>query len=378
MSWSKLKLGELTRIRTGKLDANAADKDGKYPFFTCAVEPLLINTPAFDCKAVLVAGNGDLNVKYHEGKFNAYQRTYVIESIDENKLYPKYLYYFLNDYIVELRELSIGGVIKYIKLGNLTDAKILLPPLAEQKRIATVLDKAEEIKSKRKKEITKLDELAQSTFIEMFGDFMRVKERINLQDLIEEFRYGTSNKSSDSGHPALRIPNIAYGSLNLTELKTVKVTAEEFKRLKLINGDLLFVRTNGNREYVGRCVVFNPIDVEKYAYDSNSYIYASYLIRARLKKNVIQPIVLQEFLSTAEGKEALRSRCKTSAGQFNINTEGLGSIPIPIFPKPLEERFILIKKSIAKQKLLCQRGMREINKTIISLEQQAFTTGFNA
>jgi type I restriction enzyme S subunit len=75
-------LGELTRIRTGKLDANAADEDGVYPFFTCAVKALRINTAAFDCKATLVAGNGDLNVKYYEGKFNAYQRTYVVESLD--------------------------------------------------------------------------------------------------------------------------------------------------------------------------------------------------------------------------------------------------------------------------------------------------------
>ena len=160
----------LSCIWSGKLDANAADEDGIYPFFTCAVEPLLINIPAFDCKAVLVAGNGDLNVKYHEGKFNAYQRTYVIESIDTNELHPKFLYYFLSDYIVELRELSIGGVIKYIKLGNLTDAKIPLPPLAEQKRIAAILDKANEIKAKRELALAKLDDLAECTFREMFGD----------------------------------------------------------------------------------------------------------------------------------------------------------------------------------------------------------------
>jgi len=92
-------LGDLTRIRTGKLDANAADENGIYPFFTCAVEPLRINTPAFDCKAVLVAGNGDLNVKYYEGKFNAYQRTYVIESLDECALVPRFLYAFLDLYV---------------------------------------------------------------------------------------------------------------------------------------------------------------------------------------------------------------------------------------------------------------------------------------
>ena len=70
-----LKLGSLTRIRTGKLDANAADDNGKYPFFTCSKEPLSINTCSYDCECVLVAGNGDLNVKYYDGKFDAYQRT---------------------------------------------------------------------------------------------------------------------------------------------------------------------------------------------------------------------------------------------------------------------------------------------------------------
>lgn len=170
MIWQTVKLGELAEVKTGKLDANAADENGLYPFFTCAVEPLSINTSAFDCKAILVAGNGDLNVKYYEGKFNAYQRTYVIQSLNEKILLPRYLYLFLNEYVNELRALAIGGVIKYIKLANLTDALIPLPPLAEQERIASILDKAEEVKRKRELAIEKLDALAQSVFIEMFGD----------------------------------------------------------------------------------------------------------------------------------------------------------------------------------------------------------------
>ncbi len=120
-------LGEMTRIRTGKLDANKANENGLYPFFTCAVEPLRINTPAFDTKAVLIAGNGDLNVKYYEGKFNAYQRTYVIESLNEQVLDPVFLFAFLDLYVGELRRQSIGGVIKYIKLPYLTDAQVPLP-----------------------------------------------------------------------------------------------------------------------------------------------------------------------------------------------------------------------------------------------------------
>jgi restriction modification system, type I len=110
----KVKLGELTKIRTGKLDANAASENGKYPFFTCSKEPLRISTYSYDCECVLVAGNGDLNVKYYNGKFDAYQRTYIIESNSNGRLHLPYLYYFMTRYIQELRKLSIGGVIKYI------------------------------------------------------------------------------------------------------------------------------------------------------------------------------------------------------------------------------------------------------------------------
>ena len=139
--WTIKKLGELCRIRTGKLDANAASPNGKYPFFTCSITPLKIDSFSFDCECVLVAGNGDLNVKYYEGKFDAYQRTYIIESLDKSLLDVKYLYLFLSSYIDTLRKQAIGAIIKYIKLGNLTDANLPLPSLEEQKRIVAVLDK---------------------------------------------------------------------------------------------------------------------------------------------------------------------------------------------------------------------------------------------
>ena len=151
--------GELTRIRTGKLDANAADEDGAHPFFTCAVEPLRINTPAFDCKAVLVAGNGDLNVKYFEGKFNAYQRTYVIESLDESVLVPKFLYAFLDLYVSELRKQAIGGVIKYIKLPYLTDAVVQLPSEEWQREFARRVTAVEALKTAQRASLAELDAL---------------------------------------------------------------------------------------------------------------------------------------------------------------------------------------------------------------------------
>ena len=160
----KEKLGKFVAIRTGKLDANASSENGKYPFFTCSITPLKIDTYSYDCECVLVAGNGDLNVKYYKGKFDAYQRTYIIESSDKGILSVKYLYLFLEYYIEELRRLSVGGVIKYIRLSNLTDALINVPSWDIQKEIIEKLEKLLNIISKRKEQLAKLDELAKSRF----------------------------------------------------------------------------------------------------------------------------------------------------------------------------------------------------------------------
>ena len=165
-----LKLGSLTRIRTGKLDANAADDNGKYPFFTCSKEPLSINTCSYDCECVLVAGNGDLNVKYYDGKFDAYQRTYIIESLDKTKLMVKYLYCFLDLYVEILRQQAIGGVIKYIKLGNLADAIIPVPVIEKQREIIEIFEKCNGTIAYRHQELLLMDQLVKSRFIEMFGD----------------------------------------------------------------------------------------------------------------------------------------------------------------------------------------------------------------
>jgi type I restriction enzyme S subunit len=167
---TKYKLGDLTKIRTGKLDANASSPEGVYPFFTCSKEPLKIDSYSYDCECVLVAGNGDLNVKYYNGKFDAYQRTYIIEDSSDGRLYIPYLYFFLDLYVEELRKQSIGGVIKYIKLGNLTDAVINLPSIEEQKSIVNNLEKSKSVVEYKTAQLDQYDQLIKSRFVEMFGD----------------------------------------------------------------------------------------------------------------------------------------------------------------------------------------------------------------
>lgn len=138
--WQNLKLGEIVSIKTGKIDANKAVENGKYPFFTCAREISRIDDAPYEGKVVLIAGNGDLNVKYHEGKFNAYQRTYFLTSLDETSALPKFIYFFMEHYLQILRTQSIGTTVKYIKMENLSDAIIPLPPIDEQHKIVELLE----------------------------------------------------------------------------------------------------------------------------------------------------------------------------------------------------------------------------------------------
>jgi type I restriction enzyme S subunit len=155
-------LGNFVKVRTGKLDSNAADKDGQYPFFTCSSDTLSINTYAFDCEAVLLAGNGEFSVKYYEGKFNAYQRTYVIESIDKTKLCVPFLYAWMTKYASLLKQQAIGGVIKYIKMGNITDAQLYLPSMEEQQTYLKIYHQAEATKASLRQSIDAIDRVIRS------------------------------------------------------------------------------------------------------------------------------------------------------------------------------------------------------------------------
>jgi type I restriction enzyme S subunit len=136
-------LGELVDIKTGKLDANAAEEDGEYPFFTCSRETYAINNYAFDCEAVLLAGNnavGDFNVKHYVGKFNAYQRTYVITINSRKRAISRYLYYQLQKNLAKFKSQSVGTGTKFLKLGMIKDMVIPLPTIPEQSRIVNQLD----------------------------------------------------------------------------------------------------------------------------------------------------------------------------------------------------------------------------------------------
>jgi type I restriction enzyme S subunit len=142
--WEEKCLGELANIKTGKLDANAMVLDGKYRFYTCAKEYYKIDNYAFDTEALLISGNG-ANVgyiHYYKGKFNAYQRTYVLDGFNENIHFIKYfLQQFLSKRI--LAEKNEGNT-PYIVMSTLSEMVVAIPCLEEQTKIAIFLSAIDE------------------------------------------------------------------------------------------------------------------------------------------------------------------------------------------------------------------------------------------
>lgn len=288
----------------------------------------------------------------------------------------RYLHHFLRQTSVRIegeRRMTGSGGQRRVPESFLAQLEVRAPSLPEQRRIAGILDQADALRAKRREALAQLDGLAQAIFVEMFGKSLLAPSRATLGDFVQDFRYGTSEKSGASGYPALRIPNIASGRLDLRELKTVPVTPAEFDRLRLKDGDLLFVRTNGNPDQVGRCAVFETMLVEETIFEPSKFIYASYLIRARAKQDEILPVVLQQYLSDGEGRRALRARCKTSAGQYNINTESLRAIPVPIFPRADQQTFATRTQAVEALKTIHRAALVELDALFASLQQRAFS-----
>ncbi|MGV0998018.1 MAG: restriction endonuclease subunit S [Fluviibacter sp.] len=169
-------LGAFVDIKTGKLDANAATENGQYPFFTCAKETYSIDTYAFDQEAILLAGNnavGDFNVKHYDGKFNAYQRTYVISISEESKLSYRFLYYQMLKSLKRFKEQSVGAGTKFLKLDMIKNLEILLPDLKNQYQIVlqldSLLEETQSLESIYQQKLTALDELKKSLLHQAFS-----------------------------------------------------------------------------------------------------------------------------------------------------------------------------------------------------------------
>ena len=165
-----LKWNDVFNTTTGKLDSNAAVDGGTYPFFTCSKEVLRIDDYAFEEEALLLAGNnaaGKYDVKYYSGKFNAYQRTYVL-TLKENWSYRLFQYQ-LEDKLAYLQQQSLGGLTKYLTLKILGELEFIIPPKKQQDKFDLFIKQVDKSKVAIQKALEETQLLFDSLMQKYFG-----------------------------------------------------------------------------------------------------------------------------------------------------------------------------------------------------------------
>lgn len=172
LGWEVKTLGDFFPVKTGKKDANVAGKTGKFPFFSCSQSILYTNEYSFDASALLLAGNGDFNLKWYRGKFEAYQRTYVLIPFHSQDL--SYLYYAMLFFLNDITLGSQGSVIKFITKGMIENYSLTIPNQPLWGAITSYFEEFIDKIELNKKQIQTLTELRDSLLPRLISGKIRV------------------------------------------------------------------------------------------------------------------------------------------------------------------------------------------------------------
>lgn len=249
---------------------------------------------------------------------------------DTSLVLSKYLMYWLRYKKEFLNSLGNGATFKEISKKTVENIKVSLPSIEEQKRIASILDKANELKEKRKKAIEKLDELVQSVFIDMFGDPVENPknwEIVTFDKLMTEIYYGTSKTPEylDQGIAFVRATNVKNGKIVHNDMKFMGQSfADSIPHCKLKKGDMIIVRSGVN---TGDCAIFR---------DEYPQAYAAYDLIIKLPSQISE---FYNFLFNTDYKERVIKPLTRRAGQPHINSEQIKSLLVIKPPTVLIDKF---------------------------------------
>jgi type I restriction enzyme S subunit len=385
MSWQSVDLGSLCAVQGGGTPSRAksANFGGAIPWVKIG-----------DMKAGLIrrteesiSGEGLSNsaAKLHPAGtlllsiFGTIGRTAVLDiSAATNQaivgIYPRfsgqldmsYLRRYLDSAVEKLQQISRGVAQSNLNLEILRALKVPLPPLPEQRRIAAILDQADELRTKRHHALTLLDELADSLFIHTFGDPANKASWIQegkISDLLESASYGTSEKAGTEGEfPVLRMGNLtSNGRLDLSNMKFMELASGDHAKYLVKAGDVLFNRTN-SADLVGKTALYR---------DATPRAYAGYLVRLRPNKSNTGEY-LASFLNTKYAKKILRGMAKSIVGMANINAREVQTIAIPLFPLERQITFSEQKQILELRRHEVISQLSFLDELFASLQHRAF------
>lgn len=316
----------------------------------------------------------DLDGMYVSDKFPTYELNRA--RVDEG-----YLRWFFRhpDVWEQARVMSTGSA----ALSKLTlnppkflDLEIPLPPLDEQSRIVARIEelaaKVAEARGLRGRSAEDRPLLVDAFLRERFARFARHYSPTNLDQVLVDAAYGTSEKSyaerPKDAVPVLRIPNVASEKLQLGDLKYAQLTPSAVESLALKDGDILIVRTNGSIDLVGRSAVVNGLP--------EASVYASYLIRLRFDESTLTPDFAQIGLRHLRRSGALVDLARTTAGQYNVSLGRLRGATLPIPPLPVQRQTVAeleaLQATVDAVRVLQNNTAAQLDSMIPAILDRAF------
>ena len=287
---------------------------------------------------------------------------------ERDKADSKYMFYALQQKLPEFISRGVGGAQPNISQQIIRETKIPLPPIAEQKRIAAILDKAEELRGLRRKALGELDAIVQSIFLEMFGDSVRNSKGWLLQKLSEismfengdrSKKYPSGSDIKDQGVLFLNSRNIVHDRLNLSTSQFI--SEEKFRSLtrgKAKRGDLLITL----RGTLGSCCIFDS------QYETAFVNAQMMIIRS---KQCIMPVFLHAFLTSPSFKRLIAS-IGQGAAVLQLTATQLAEIPVSIPPLDLQQEFARRVEAIEHLKTTHRESLTQLNALFASLQHRAF------
>lgn len=277
---------------------------------------------------------------------------------------------FLKSKFNLIRANCTGATIPHVSREYLLNLAIPRKSLEEQKKIVKSLDTADGPRQKRKEQLALLDDYLKSVFLDMFGDpVVNEKEwtMISLSQKILDVKNGLSRRRKEmqnEGDVVLRLRDIRENKIDFSESNRIRLENKEKGKYNVEIGDLLFIRVNGNPEYVGRSAVFSGYSEEVFFND--------HIMRVKLDRCDVNVVFLCFLLNSSYGKRQIALYKKTSAGQHTINQEGLGKIKCYLPPLELQNKFADIVEQVEQIKQKMHASLDEMDNHFNALMQRYF------
>jgi len=282
---------------------------------------------------------------------------------------PQYIGHFFNSpyYRERIVNSAAGANINNIRNEHVDVLEIAWPSMEEQHSAVTILDKVTELIALRKEQLAKLDQLVKSRFIELFGDPATNPMGWTTKPLLD-MGYCKNGMNFHTGDSGIEMHCLGVGDfkdlsiIDGTErLPVISLNEAPPEESMLRDGDIVFVRSNGNKELVGRCLVVYPHDTPT--------TYSGFCIRYRLTSSKVNTTYLLRVLKTDSMRKKMAGR---GANIQNLNQQILATLDIPLPPIEQQEQFVSFVQQTDKSKLAIQQSLDNLELLKKSLMQEYF------